>query len=315
MDSAEVATGQILWQRQSYYADVVCYVGDDKATVVKTIMPKHLEGLSGGDRAQTAHFINRAVAHFREQLAALKVPLADPYECRYVDGKVIHICPYAGPTVAQSILAMSHDEQRRWLARVLESMDGVLDQVGPPRVGIDARLSNFSCGSNEQAIYIDVFPALCWFEGRFLVHWPNPSDAAIVAKELERKFQWMGILRRLRFDVLETDPSLERIFYAALREVLGAKKGGAAIEFFEELPDRKVASATPDELIAIIDGLTVMTTDQARELALRLIPDGPGRREAMARVFDLSSSFSRHGISPEARLPQLKELLKTFVPT
>jgi hypothetical protein len=302
------------WKRTSYYAELVCHepVNGGSATVVKAIMPWHLDGLSGRDQAAAAELINASVRYFRKLLAERNVPLARPYECLISEGRVLHLSPYVGPTVQEVIETATPVEARRLLMEVLLAMRGVLDQPEPRACGIDARLSNFCVDPSGRIVYVDLFPALCRYRDIWFVHWPNPTDPDIVQKELERKFSRLGILRRLRFDVMNVQLGLEVQLQQAILDVFS--DAGEILGFFHRLPDRRLAEMKTEEIFGLIDGLTILDTDTAREIALRLIPEGPNRRGALRQVFDLSSSFSARGIPADVRIPQLKALLRSFVP-
>lgn len=309
----EIGKWPLQWAEASSYADVRCYVdpksGDNEAVIVKRINAARL----GGDAHSTARLINESVLHFRDGLAKRHVPIITPYECT-VDGEdVVHISGYGGATVRSLMSGAPADDRRRYLAMVVGAMTGVLDQGDVPEVGIDARLSNF-CHGEGGVTYIDVFPALCVFGGEYLVHWPNPTDPRVIAKERRRKFDPQGIVRRFRFDVLEAGDSDDDDLHAAIIDAMGGEAGGRMLDFLRTLPDRAFAEASTDGKHALIEALTPDDTDLAREIAIRIVPRDDTRARTLKQLYINTSSFAgHHGVDPMLGMERAKEQLHSFV--
>jgi hypothetical protein len=150
---------------------------------------------------------------------------------------------------------------------------------------------------------VDTFPPLVKFQGEFLVHFPNPIDPKIIEQELKRKFDPLGILRRLRFSILAQDAGIgEADIVVAVRSVVGKTFGDQVQQFFQTLPDNKPVEVALAEL-------TLDDPDAIRELALRFMPRcGEAHAKYFSAVFDLSSNFCPLQITAEERIARLREL-------
>lgn len=310
---SEISKWPLQWAEASSYADVRCYVdprsGDDEPVVVKRINV----GRMTVDIRAAAELINSSVQHFRNGLAQCNVPIINPYECTVDGDDVVHISGYGGKTVRNLMTGASTQDRRRYLSMVVDAMTGVLGQGDSPKIGIDARLSNF-CHGREGVTYVDVFPALCVYDGTYMVHWPNPTDPAIVAKERRRKFDPYGIIRRLRFDVLEAGDSDEEDIRVAISDVMGTDEGGKMLGFLERLPDRAFAEAASSRKHEIIEALGPDDTDFAREIAIRLVPRDEHRMGRLKQLYVDTSSFAgHHGVDPSAGFRRAKDQLHAFV--
>ena len=97
--------------------------------------------------------------------------------------------------------------------------------------------------------------------------------------------------------LIEDDPSSSHLYGTML------SRDGHQVVFAARLQ-----SVAPDQVT-----LTFADADSIREIALRLVPKGPKRGEAMTEVFGLSSSYSPRGVPPEERLKELRALLRSYV--
>lgn len=287
---------RILWEIDSRYACVTCISTENNVCVVEKKILPNLEG--GFDIG----FINKTSMYFREKLLDLGVPLAEPYLCFEKDGYSIQESPYVGPDLEQ--IFKRGNAKNDLLDGLIRSIHGVLFQ-DEPTVGIDARLSNFCLGSNGVIYYVDTFPPLVKYGSEFLVHFPNPTDPDILSQELKRKFDPMGILRRLRFSILEQDVGFtEEDILKSIKLVLGIEFYEKARDFFNTFPDHmKIEDALKQISLSDPDGI--------RELALNLKPKkGTGQTDFFRQIFDLSSNFCPGNLSKKERMSRIKKLLK-----
>jgi hypothetical protein len=152
-------------------------------------------------------------------------------------------------------------------------------------------------------LYIDTFPPLVLYKGEYLVHFPNPKDPVVIEQELQRKFDPLGILRRLRFSVLSQGAGITEVdILGAVGSVMGEVFGRCVQDFFRTLPDNKDVSVALEEM-------TLIDPDAIRELALRFMPPrGEARDQYLSKVFDLSSNFCPLKITAAERVARLRDL-------
>jgi hypothetical protein len=286
-------TPGVVWQVKSRYALVTCINNGRGVIVEKEICPESVN-------SQNARWVNRTSMYFRKKLRGLGVLLAEPYTFVEREGKAIQCSPYVGLDLDE----VFHEggATPAVLKELLSTISGVLTQK-EREVGLDARLSNFCLGPDGRVYYVDTFPPLVKYQGEFLVHFPNPTDSKIVEQELKRKFNPLGILRRLRFSILAQDAGIsEANILAAIGSVMGEAFGGGVRNFFQALPDNK-------ELSVALAELTLDNPDAIRELALRFMPPrGEARTKFFHQVFDLSSNFCPLKITAEERMSRIHDL-------
>lgn len=309
----EITKQPMRWANASSYADVRCYEPVSEGSEAFVVKRMNKGGVTSSNRS-LAELINASVEHFRDGLIACRVPVISPYVC-LIDGEdVVHICGFGGDTVQKFLSSCEASERPHVIASVINAISGVLGQSEMPQFGIDARMSNFCRDSTGRVTYVDVFPALCRFHGEYFVHWPNPSDPKVVAKEVVRKFHPTGIIRRLRFDTLEAGSCDESDIRAAIVNALGDGEGRKMIDFLDGLPDRRFAEVGSNGKHSIIDGLTLDDTDAAREIAISVVPHDVARKETLKKIFIGTSSFSgHHGIDPQEGFEEVRHMLHSFV--
>ncbi|OGY52436.1 MAG: hypothetical protein A3J65_01510 [Candidatus Buchananbacteria bacterium RIFCSPHIGHO2_02_FULL_45_11b] len=314
------------WYCRSHFSDVACFrLVDDpnnSGVVVKKIMPWLFETLAEPERNDLARLFNESTLKFRRGLQQHGVLVASTYECLYQDGQVFHISSEEGITAQTAVSQASPAQRIMLLNRIIQAIYGVLYQDESLSVGLDPQLDNFGmkicpASGDITVAYIDVFPPLCFFEGRHLVHYPNPTDQKVIKWELSRKFRPLGILRRLRFSVLSIDISLEEIFLKCLKDGLSGQLYRQALEFFESLPDAVIKNGFDSAAVGKqIEGIPLDGIDDIREVGMRLAQraDCP-RRHFLAEVFDLSRKDSSpgHEEEHEVRFEQLKKKLLSLL--
>lgn len=308
---SDFTPGQV---RTTHYSEIQSFTSGSDARprfLVKNILPWRLRETSEAVGRLIIAEINGSTLEYIRLLTALGVPVCPNYECHDADGCAIHVFPYIGEDL-QRVLERRCCEPEPLIRKVLAAIMGVLFQ-GSGQVGIDPQLSNFCLDDRGEVVYVDVFPALCRYQGRMYVHYPNPTQQSILNKETERKFRPFGILRRLRFSLMSIDLTFEYVAMSCIRDVLGNEPFAEMQTAFSELPDHQVLHHPPERVRSIIEDITLMETDVAREMALRLVPEGPTRKDIMEEVFDLSSSFSSRDVDPDVRLTRLKGLLLSFL--
>src|SRR3989344_2342089 len=283
----------IVWQVKSRYALVTCIDNGRGAIVEKEIAPERVN-------SQNALWVNQTSIYFREKLRALGVPLAEPYTFTEEGERAIQSSPYVGPDLEE--VFRKGEATPAILEKLLSAISGVLAQQDSEG-GIDARLPNFCLGSDGGVYYVDTFPPLVKYEGEFIVHFPNPAEAEVVKQELQRKFDPLGILRRLRFSILAQDVGIsETDILGATRSVMGEAFSEKVRDFFQTLPDHK-------EIEVALTELTLDSPDAIRELALRFMPPaGEARKKYFSQVFDLSSNFCPLKITAEERVDRIRGL-------
>jgi hypothetical protein len=282
----------IVWQRKSRYALVTCFSNGRGVVVEKEIAP---ENVNSGN----AHWVNDTSVYFRNKLRDLGVLLAEPYTFTVRGSKAIQRSPYVGLNLDE--VFHKGDASAKTLQELFSTMRGVLTQE-EREVGLDARLSNFCLGPDKRVYYVDTFPPLVKYKEKFIVHFPNPTDSEVVEQELKRKFDPLGILRRIRFSILAQDAGInEQHILVAVRDVMGKVFGHQVQDFFQTLPDNK-----PEQALA---ELNLSDPDAIRELALRFMPvKGKAREKYFSTVFDLSSNFCPLKITAEERMSRLRDL-------
>lgn len=286
----------VIWQKKSRYALVTCINNGRGIVVEKQIAPQSVT-------TENVVWVNETSKYFRKKLAELHVQLAEPYTFVEREDKSIQCSPYVGLNLIE-VFRKTQDHFTT-LVKLLATMKGVLAQK-TREVGIDARLSNFCLGPDGKVYYIDTFPPLVKYEGVFIVHFPNPTEPARVEEELKRKFDPLGILRRLRFDILSQDTSItEAMLVEAVRYVMGKEFCSNVEHFFKALPSNNGYKKALAEL-------TLDDPDAIRELALRFMPQQRETRDAyLSTIFDLSSKYCLLKLTDEERLQRIRELFAT----
>lgn len=289
----------IIWQKKSRYALVTCINNGRGVVVEKQIAP---ENVNSGN----AYWVNKTSAYFRQELRNHGVLLAEPYTFAEKEGKAIQCSPYVGLNLDE----VFHREKKVKIHHILEGListiSGVLLQPDcGRRVGIDARLSNFCLGPDGRNVYyVDTFPPLVEYKGKYIVHFPNPTDPKLIEQELKRKFDPLGIMRRLRFSILAQDTGIHEVdVLMAVEEIMGGAFERQVRDFFQTLPDNKEEKQALNEL-------SLSDPDAIRELALRFMPPrGEARDKYFSEVFDLSSHFCPLKMTVSERMTRLRELL------
>lgn len=283
----------IVWQRSSRYALVRCVNNGRGVIVEKEIAPKSVN-------SENARWVNETSIYFRKQLRQLGVLLAEPYTFTEKEGKAIQCSPYVGLDLDE--VFTRGEATAKTLEELLSTMSGVLFQKNR-EVGIDARLSNFCLGPDARVYYVDTFPPLVKYQGEFIVHFPNPTDKEVQEQELRRKFDPLGIMRRLRFSILAQDVGIsEPDILKATRNVMGRSFGQEVKDSFHMLPDHKETEQALSEL-------TLDDPDAIRELALNFMPPrGSTRDKYFSTIFDLSSNFCPLKITAKERVDRIRDL-------
>src|SRR3989344_1114579 len=282
----------IVWQEKSRYALVTCINNGRGVVVEKVIAPESVN-------SQNAHWVNETSMYFREKLRELGVLLAEPYTFAEEGGKAIQTSPYVG--LALNKVFHKGEGTTAILENLISTIGGVLSQQ-VAEVGIDARLSNFCLGPDNRVYYVDTFPPLVKYRGKYIVHFPNPTDQMVIRQEIGRKFNHLGILRRLRFSILQDTGTTEADIMLAVRNIMGGSFASEVEAFFQTLPDNK------DIEVALAE-LSLDEPDAIRELALRFMPPkGEERDKYFDAVFDLSSNFCPLKITPEERVSRIRDL-------
>ncbi|OGY45530.1 MAG: hypothetical protein A2729_01955 [Candidatus Buchananbacteria bacterium RIFCSPHIGHO2_01_FULL_39_14] len=314
----------LVWFSRSHFSSLACFRLVDQATkpgvVVKTIMPWYLDQLDTVQRGEVAKLWIEATMHFRNLLTQHGVPVAKDYRCFCQDGYVYHLSSEEGRSGEEFVQSLSPVARAQAIRLILEAITGVLRQQNSPLVGLDPQLSNFGFRQTPLGLkvsYLDVFPPLCWFQGRYLVHYPNPTDSGIIESELNRKFRLLGILRRMRFSIMAIDLGLEEIFFNELSAVLGNSLLAETMGFFNSLPDASVKNsfdhaAVKDSILRLQpDGQGI---DAIREFGVRLASryTERSRTDFLADVFDLSRKDQSPGFE-EPHLVRFEKLQKRLV--
>lgn len=284
---------KIKWTVNSRYAVVSCFSKDGVLWVEKMISTDNTE-------TQNPKLVNEVSSCFRQKLADNKVPLVDPYLFEERENFSIQTSPYVGPDIEKFFILNRLNKKNKLsiVEKIISAMSGVLLQGPDLEVGIDARLSNFCINENGNVFYVDTFPALVKYNGEYVVHFPNPTSPELIAQEIKRKFDAYGIIRRLRFSILEQDYSLtEKDILLAIKNVLGCSFSTSVENYFSSLP-REFNSE--------------LDVDTIREIAISKASSkiGKERESFLTEIFELSSSFCPKKLSVEERIIRINELLK-----
>lgn len=303
---------EVRWRKRSHYAQIVGVTRGNEKLVVKLPVPWVLGRLCDDAREKEGEFLNRVVDAYLKALTAVGVSVPSVYELALVDGYPVHLISDAGEDCEVQILS---DPSRlsEILRMVLLGISGMV-QDDKERVGLDARLRNFGF-SNRHAVYFDVFPPLVYFDGAYLVHYPNPDDPRAVASEVTRKFTGFGILRRFRFDLMVINPELEAAFLSAL-EVLGEPMRSQVVERFGTLPDAQWSQMrTSGQKRDFLRRIGPMDVDTMRDIAVRAIPlRGRQRYDIMSKVFVATSlAITRDPDEHAARLERYRHILAEYL--
>ncbi len=289
----------ILWTVKSRYAVVYCYELNGNCYVEKIIAPNVVTEAN-------AEWVNDVSEYFRSKLTELQVPLATPYTFSEENGDAIQLSPYIGCDL--EIIFKSGKTSVYLLEKIIAAIKPILLQK-EPEVGIDARLSNFCLGNNGSVCYVDTFPPLVMYKPKqgkeeLIVHFPNPTDPKVVQQEYFRKFNPLGILRRLRFSLLEQNVGLdEDSLLTAIKNVMGDEFANVTADFFANLPDH----------FSIQQGIEKVSLDDPdgiREVALNCQPPKGERQDFLRIIFDLSSNFCPYNITDEVRIDLIRDILK-----
>lgn len=283
----------VVWKRNSRYALVTCINNGRGIVVEKEIAPEKVD-------SRNSRWVNETSVYFRQRLRELNVLLAEPYTFAEKEGKAFQYSPYVGLDLDE--VFDKGQATTKTLENLISTISGVLTQT-EREVGIDARLSNFCLGPDGRVYYVDTFPPLVKYGDEFIVHFPNPTDPKVVEQELQRKFDPLGIMRRLRFSILAKDAGInETHILVAVSHAMGGAFANKVRTFFRTLPDNKDVEVALKEL-------TLDDPDSIRELALRFMPPkGEKRDEYFSNVFDLSSNFCPLPITAEERMGRIRDL-------
>lgn len=282
----------IKWTLNSRYAIVSCFSKNGFLWIEKLISTDNTD-------IQNPLWVNEISRFFRQELASNFVPLVNPYCFYEKDNYAIQTSKYVGLDAEKFFKqnGLSKKNKLAILEKIIFAMSGVLFQGTNLKVGIDARLSNFCVKDNGDVYYVDTFPALVKYNGEYIVHFPNPSSIELREKEITRKFNRFGIIRRFRFSILEQNSNLtEKDLLLAIKNVLGSNFSVDVENYFSSL-----SHELPNEL----------DTDTIREIAISqaVYKRGKEREKFLTEVFELSSSFGYVGLSTFERLNRINDLL------
>ena len=303
----------LVWTKKSNYGNIYCCrsQNEEVGVVVKDIIPWHFAKLVSGWES-LADFLNQSTLHFRRMLREKEVPLADMYDCEYVEKHLFHISQECGVSV-DTVLRDGPAGTEKIIGMIIRAIKNLIETTGIPDVGLDPQLANFT-ELNGKIFYIDVFPALCVFRGERLVHYPNPQSPVQIEQEIERKFMPLGILRRLRFSIMSVAVELETVFMRQLVE-FKSEISLEAINFFRSLPDKAITIGNGlKEIRQTIESVPPVTgVDTIREIALRIAQRLPQteRSRFLTDAFCLSSMHLAPGYTGthEERFARLKNKL------
>lgn len=288
---------KIKWTINSRYAIVSCFDKDGILWVEKMISPHSVS-------VHSAQWINEVSYFFREKLASKSVPLVNPYmfDVRYHYS--IQTSAYVGPDVEKffSFNKLNKLNKISVVEKIISAMGGILLHNTDLEVGIDPRLSNFCINELGKVYYVDTFPPLVKYNEEYIVHFPNPKSSEIIKKEINRKFEPHGILRRFRFSILEQNSSLtEKDIILAIKNVLGKNFSIEVEDYFYHLP-----SNSPDAIFSLED------VDTIREIAISkaVFKNGKEREIFLTEIFELSSSFGALKLSKEEKLNKIIKLFE-----
>lgn len=276
---------ETIWDLSSNWARIfrLRHRKTQETIIAKIPVFSHLGRLGLDERKRVAEELNQTTVLFLAELNRLGVKTPQEYVCHVSkDGYLVHVMTDEGCNLLQDVEA-GRARPADAFRKVIAAIDGVL-QSDERRVGIDTRPENFTANG----VYMDLFPPLVRVESTWHVHFPPPSSD-IVPLEVERKFTPFGILRRLFFEILWTNPEWEADFFDAL-DVLPTGLRTALEEQFRALPANQVITLSTEERREMIAGLGLYDVDSRRELAVRLIPSThPCRKELLEKVFQWTS--------------------------
>ena len=99
----------------------------------------------------------------------------------------------------------------------------------------------------------------------------------------------MGILRRLRFDLLWMDRSNEKLFFTAL-DRLDEPIRTEVLDAFDQLPDKPVLQLDSEGIRRLLETVAPTEVDTLREIAAKVIPlKGSDRNTIMTEIFNTTS--------------------------
>lgn len=311
---------EILWEKKSNYGHVFGMRNprDQTDMVVKVPVPWMLNELTGKTRLEEAHRINALTLTYRNRLQGLGVIVPTTYDVLVTpSGFALHRMRFNGMDCDECLQkTMGADFVLSVIYKIVRTIEGIL-VGGAGEVGIDPRLSNFSLVEANQAVeYFDIFPPLIKLGETHHVHYPNPP-AEIIPREVERKFTPLGIIRRLRFDVLSRDPDYEWIVLQTLEELSDKKLREKLKSDLLELVDVKMAKKPRAQWGAIIDSVAYSDVDTLREVAVRVVPndiDPLERAQIMDKVFVLTSaSITKNAAEHQGRISEFRELMTSYL--
>jgi len=278
------------------------------------LVVKKVKTISNGNQpsAQSALLANQLTEYFYRQLNRVGVPVPERYSTTIHGTEAVHIISYEGVDFAEQIDA-DHTQTMGRVSLILEAISPAFQQKSWS-VGLDPRLSNFA--GTSRAVYFDLFPPLCIYEGNLFVHYPNLADPAKLEMERVRKFSALGVLNRLRFGILAVQPSVvadyEHLALDMLPVALRSEVGG----YFAQLPDNQIGLVSEDRLVEIVEAFQGSEIEAMRSFAARLLKEtGEARNHLMREVFVLTSVYPTSGYPPsqEARLTIFKDMLKSRI--
>jgi len=302
---------EVLWRIDARSATILGVREAGGPWVVKMPGWRILEVLSPDQRLASAVTMNRATVAFREQLTNLGVALPNLYHMQEVNGFPVHLSSDHGEDCAQ-IVRRDRAQLSSILTKIVSSLNGVFER-GNCQIGIDARLSNYALSPDGQIVYIDIFPPLVNFEGRYFVHFPNPTTPEEVGVEINRKFKPFGILRRLRFELLSVNPTWHGSFFLALDAVDNFHLREDLKQGFQNLPDQRVGQMSKQERLDLLNGLPFGDVDSYREIAAQVIPLDQVREQIMVQMFDATSFVGFSDIERRAKWERFLHIIDPFL--
>ncbi len=302
---------EVVWRINSRSASILGIRAARGPWVIKMPGWRVLEVLPPDQRAAGAVMMNEVTLALQARLGELGVRLPDYYRTMEISGFPVHQSSDHGEDCAQ-IVRRSPEELPGILRQIIQGLNGVFER-GEEKVGIEARLSNFALSAEGKVIYIDIFPPLIHHNGQYFVHFPNPSDPEEVETEIGRKFRPFGILRRMRCDLLATNPIWDEPFFQALDEVNNPVLREDLKVRFRNLPDQRVEHLSTVELEELLEGLPFGDVDTRREIAAKVIPMSDTRDQVMAQVFASTSFVGVSDNERQARLERFLQIIKPFM--
>ncbi|MCX6779777.1 MAG: hypothetical protein NT034_01200 [Candidatus Magasanikbacteria bacterium] len=303
---------QVLWRINSRQA---CILGIREAGrrhwVVKMPGWRILEALTPEERAANTVMMNRLTVELQTRLSELGLKLPDCYRVMEINGFPVHQSSDHGEDCEQ-IVRRSPAELTNILHQIICGLNGVFER-GEGKVGVEARLSNFALSKEGKVVYIDLFPPLIYYDGHYVVHFPNPTTKAEIEIEIERKFRPFGILRRMRCDLLAINPAWDEPFFQALNEVKNPILRDELKERFRNLPDQCVGHLSASRLEGLIRSLPSGDADTRREIAARVLPVNKVRDQTMHQVFDNTSHVGLSNKERQARQEKFLRIIRPYM--